>query len=465
MIEALEQQKKLTINQWKIFGAATLGDMLDFFDFFLIGFVLAFIVKDWNLTYGQSGAILLASGIAAPFGSTFWGWVSDRIGRRKAMILTVLNFTIPTGLMALAPHGSWLFLAACRLFVGFGVTGLYAVDIVVVQEFVPAAKRGWVTGLTTSLLPAGLLLGGLLGKYLAVYIGWRGLFAVGLLPAALTLWVRAWVPESPHWLIRKGRLEEARKSLAWALMVDPATIQLPASVPPVQHTPWRKIFSHPRSLIVGCLTGLTQTGGVALALWLVTLLVMVLHVTPAVASGLVIWYSVMGIAGRFFCAWISDTMGRRGGIVLSCLVAALSMSLAGYLHEAVLGTLSVFYLMILVQSFFGQGNYSIVGPYMAEIWPAQIRASGMGLVYGVGNLGKFIGPAGLALIAGSANYVSPKATLAALVPGMNYFAVWYIIGAVAVLFGIETRGRTIDEIDETMSRPAAASEPVRAPVG
>ena len=91
---------------------------------------------------------------------------------------------------------------------------------------------------------------------------------------------------------------------------------------------------------------------------------------------------------------------------------------------------------------------------MAEIWPANLRASGMGVVYGVGNLGKFIGPAGLALIAGSSNFVSPKATVDALIPGMNYFAVWYIIGAVAIWFiGMETRGRTIDEIDAEMRAP------------
>ena len=72
--------------------------------------------------------------------------------------------------------------------------------------------------------------------------------------------------------------------------------------------------------------------------------------------------------------------------------------------------------MILLQSFFGSGNYSIVGPYMGELWPARLRGSGMGLVYGVGNLGKFIGPAGLALIAGSSNFVKPQATLDALSP-------------------------------------------------
>ena len=68
MLEHLERQKSLTANQYKICAAATIGDMLDFFDFYLIGFVLAFIVGGWHLTYGQSGAILLSSGIGAPLG-------------------------------------------------------------------------------------------------------------------------------------------------------------------------------------------------------------------------------------------------------------------------------------------------------------------------------------------------------------------------------------------------------------
>jgi len=118
----------------------------------------------------------------------------------------------------------------------------------------------------------------------------------------------------------------------------------------------------------------------------------------------------------------------------------------------------MFFAMILLQSFFGSGNYSIVGPYMGEIWPSRLRGSGMGLVYGVGNLGKFIGPAGLALIAGQSNLVSPKATLDALIPGFAYFAFWYVLGALAFwLIAMETRGRTIDEIDAQMSAPPSAS--------
>jgi MFS transporter, putative metabolite:H+ symporter len=117
--------------------------------------------------------------------------------------------------------------------------------------------------------------------------------------------------------------------------------------------------------------------------------------------------------------------------------------------------------MIMAQQFFGSGSYSIIGPYMAEIWPARLRASGLGLAYGAGNLGKFIGPAGLAVIAGSSNLVNPLATIDALIPGINYFAVWSILGVVAALFiGFETRGRTIDEIDSTLT----AKGPVTAPI-
>jgi len=452
MLEHLERQVSLTTNQWKIFAAAMIGDMLDFFDFYLIGFVLAFIIGGWHLTYGQSGAILLASGIGAPIGSVLWGWMADKVGRRRVMILTVLNFSLATGAMAFTPDHGWLFLSVCRFFVGMGVTGLYTVDVAIVQEFVPAYKRGWVTGLTTSLLPAGTLLGAVAGAYLEPSVGWRGLFVVGLLPAALTLLIRAWVPESPHWLIGKGRSEEARQSLAWALQVDPVSIQLPAVAAKVEKTVWPELFKYPRSLAAACLTGISQTGTVGLSLWMTTLFVLVLKTDPGHASYLVIWVGAIAIFGRLFCAWMSDAIGRRPAVVISCLMAAGTMSAAGYLNDVSVGGVSVFYAMILAQSFFGSGNYAIVGPYMAEVWPARLRASGMGLGYGFGNLGKFIGPAGLAVIAGSDNFVTPKATLAALVPAMNYFALWYLVGAAAIWFiGIETKGRTIAEIDGTLT--------------
>jgi len=96
----------------------------------------------------------------------------------------------------------------------------------------------------------------------------------------------------------------------------------------------------------------------------------------------------------------------------------------------------------------------IVEPYMAEVWPTRLRTSGMGLRYGVGNMGEIIGPLGLALIAGSSNYISPKATLDALGPAFLYFGSWWILDAIAFWFiGFETMGRSFEEMDRTLTKP------------
>jgi len=466
VFQLLEAQKRLTLNQWKIISAAILGDMLDFFDFYLIGFVLAFIVGAWHLTYGQSAMVLLSAGIGAVPGAFFWGWMADRIGRRRVFILTALNFSIPTGLMALTPdNGGWIYLTVCRFFVGFGVSGLFAVDLPLVQEFVPSYKRGWVGGIVTCCLPIGTALGAVMGSWLEPVVGWRGLFAIGLLPALLTLLIRAWVPESPRWLIRQGRVEEARHSLAWALQMDPEEIALPATVPDEQQrTPWRELFRYPRSVALSCLTSLSQTSGVGLVLWATTLFVLVIKVSPAEASFLMIWVAVSGFFGRLAFSYLSDRIGRRPSGVIVGACGAVLLALAGWWHDLFLGGVSVFWLMVVAQRFFGDGAYAVIGPYAAEVWPAGLRASGMGLGYGVGNLGKIIGPLGLALIAGSSNFVNPKADLDALLPAMLYLAFWSALSAFAFwALGFETKGRSIEEIDADLARSPLATEAPATP--
>jgi MFS transporter, putative metabolite:H+ symporter len=451
----LERQQSLTANQWKIFGAGVFAVMLDFFDFFLISFVLAFFVGTWHLTYGESALILLSSGVASIPGGWVFGWLADKIGRRKVFIITVLTFSIATGLMAFTPDQSWGYLVAMRFIVGLGVGGMAPCSLTLVQEFVPTSKRGLIGGLTTGLLPAGPLLAAMLSAWLGPVIGWRGLFAVGLLPAFMALVIQAWVPESPRWLITQGRIEDARRALAWALRMEPAALPLPTVLPDKQPVAWGELFRYPRSIAAGCLTGLAQTGAVGLALWGVVLFVLVLRVTPAEAAYLTIWVSLIAIPGRVLGAWLSEAIGRRYGGALTAAAGAVSMLLAGYMHDWFIGAVSVYYLMNLVQSFFGNANFAVVFPYMTELWPANLRASGFGLVYGVSNLGKFIGPAGLALIAGASNYLTPQATEGAIIPAFIYFAAWYVLGASAFMFvAVETRGRTLEDIDTALARPA-----------
>ena len=300
MFEILDRQTRLTGNQIKILAAAIIGDALEFFDYFLIGFVLAFLIGPWKLTFGQSATVLMSSGIGAIIGAYVWGWLADRVGRRVVFIGTVLNFSIATGLLYFTPDNGWIYLTILRFFVGTGVGGLYCVDLPLVQEFMPSHKRGWIGGLVTCVIPLGVGLGAVLGAFMGTD-QWRLLFAIGVLPSLLVLLVRLWVPESPRWLCRHGRYEEARKSLAWALQMEPSELPLPTAVDagPIIKTSWLDLFKYPRSLIVSWLGNAgAQTGVYGITLWAPSLFVLLLKVTPQQAAKMMILLSVTGFLGR-----------------------------------------------------------------------------------------------------------------------------------------------------------------------
>jgi putative MFS transporter len=460
MFERLDQSPSLSRNQLKIIAAAIIGDMLEFFDYFLIGFVLAFIIKPWGLTFGQSAIILLSSGIGAILGAFIWGRIADIIGRRKVFVGTVINFSIATGFLAFTPEHGWIFLSVFRFFVGFGVGGLYCVDLPLVQEFVPTRRRGFIGGMVTVFIPFGVMIASTLGAFLAPEIGWRGLFVVGLAPALFTLVIRAWVPESPHWLLSQGRPEEARRSLAWALQVPPESLPLPTQSEIPAASKWTDLFKYPRSLAVSWLASIgAQTASYGVTLWGPTLFVLQLGVTPSYAAYLFIYITAAGILGRITFSLLSEAIGRRAGGMLLGFGGATCVALAGVLHNEMLGGISLFWLFLVIGDFFYDGGFAIIGPYMAEVWPTNLRTTGMGSAYGFGGLGKIIGPLGLALIVGSSNVVKPDVTVAAIPASFLFLAAWLVLcGLAFAVFGFETRNRSITALDDDYT---ADAPPVR----
>jgi len=454
MFEVLDRQTSLTVNQKKILAAAIIGDALEFFDYFLIAFVLAFLIGPWKLTFGQSAIVLLSSGIGAIIGAYAWGWLADRIGRRKVFIGTVLNFSIATGLLYFTPDNGWIFLTVMRFFVGLGVGGLYCVDLPLVQEFMPSSKRGWVGGLVTCIIPIGVGLGSVLGAFMGAD-QWRLLFAIGVLPAALVLLVRLWVPESPRWLVRQGRYDDARKSLGWALQIDPNTLPLPkpGEVAPPVKTNWLELFKYPRSLLVSWLGNAgAQTAVYGVALWAPSLFVLLLKVTPQEASKMMILLTVVGFVGRLAFSYFSERIGRRNSGGLLGFGAGLLIILAGYNYDGVLFGVSAFWLILAAAMFFADGGFAIVGPYAAEVWPSHLRTSGMGSAYGFGGIGKIIGPLGLALIVGSSNYLKPDVPLPQIPTAFLYLGCWFLMaGVVYYFFGLETKGKSMQQIDRELA--------------
>jgi putative MFS transporter len=449
MFERLDAARSLTSNQIKIVAAAIIGDMLEFFDYFLIAFVLAFIVKPWQLTGGQSAIILLSSGVGAILGAAIWGRIADVYGRRQVFILTVLNFSLASGMLYFTPENGWIYLSVMRFFVGFGVGGLYCVDLPLVQEFVPARMRGFIGGIVTACIPLGVMFASSFAAFFTNTIGWRGLFVIGVLPAAFTLVIRGWVPESPHWLMSQGRREEARRSIAWALKVPAETLTLPDEAPKQENAAWTDLFKHPRSLAVSWMASIgAQTAGYGIILWAPTLFVLQLGVTPARAAYLFLWVSLAGIFGRVSFSVLSELIGRRkSGLVLG-FGGAACIAAAGLGHNVMLGSVSLFWLMIVCAEFFYDGGFAVIGPYMAEVWPTRLRTTGMGSAYGFGGLGKIIGPLGLALMIGASDVIKPQATMDAIVPGFLYFAAWMVLcGCAFLFFGFETGNRSLTAID------------------
>jgi Nitrate/nitrite transporter len=448
----------LTKNHYKVISAAVLGDMLEFFDFTIISFVISFIMVPWGLTYSNSAAILLASGFGAIIGAAAFGYVADKYGRRPVFMSTILFSAIMTGLMYFVPEGNWVFLACLRFLTGLALGGLYCVDLPLVQEFVPSQFRGRISGIVTAFIPIGTMIASSSAAFLTPSIGWRGLFLVGLIPALLCLLIRVWVPESPRWLIRNKKFDEAQAAVDWvtgqhhdfrsAKAADQQWVDdLPAQV---QHT-WGELFKYPRSVITTWGTNIAQQCGYyCFTMWGPALLALVIGKTPQQAAKLYIAVTLGGFVGRWFWAFMSDYLGRRLSGMLLGAGAAIMLVIAIFNTGNFIGGTSVFWLCMIAIYFFADGGFALVGPYGSEVWPSPLRAAGMGSAYGMGGIGKLIGPMVVAFFAGSSNLVSPKATGDAISSVYIFLAVCFVLQGILFYFARETKGKTMEQIDNEL---------------
>ncbi len=449
----------LTKNHFKVLSACVLGDMLEFFDLATIAFVLVFIIGPWQLSYTVAGAIILSSGLGTIFGAVLFGAMADKVGRRPIFMTTILWLAVATGLLYFTPEGNWIYLIVFRFFCGLGAGGLYSVDLPLMQEFSPTKYRGRLSGIVTAFIPIGTMLASISAAYLTPFIGWRGLFLVGLVPAALTLLIRIWVPESPRWLIRNRRFDEAVAAVDWITNEHHDFREFESigedkwidDIPPAGKVSTKELFKYPRSMAVTLLSNITQQSAyTCITMWGATLLAMVVGKTPAESAQLFIFVTLGGFVGRWFWAFTSDYIGRRKCGMIIGAGAAIMLVLSIFSLDAFLGSIPVFWLCLIGIYFFADGGFSLVGPYSAEAWPSHLRTTGMGFAYGWGGVGKLIGPAAVAVFAGSSNFISPAATIDAVPSTFVFLAILFVIMAVMFYFALETNKKTVSEIDDSL---------------
>ena len=442
---ALQQidSRPLTGHQKSLIGLAIVGNISEFFDMFLIGFVVSLLTKPWNLTGTETGVVLACSGLGTVVGAIMWGRLADKIGRRRTFFRCVLLFVVFTIVSAFTPDRGWIMLAVLRVGVGIGVGGLNITSIPYVQEFVPARQRGLLSGLASVFIPFGLFLGSLAQK--AFHENWRLLIALGALPVFLLIWIRA-VPESPRFLQTKGRTAQARASLAWALEIP---VEQLGSLPELAErtsASYSTLFrKHLKALVIVTLGSFCFIlGSFTVQSWGQTLLQTGYAKSASTVGTLFMFVSLVDLLGRLGSAWLADLIGRRRTMFLYGLLGAAG-SLVVAFSAHLQASWVIFFIGILMTMGFGDGAFGILNAFGGEQFPNDVRSTGLGLGYGIGSSAKIFGPALMgAMIGGDA--VQQNVTLDAVFPAFVLFAVLLLLGGIIYLFAKETKGVALEEI-------------------
>lgn len=436
--DLLARLEKLPFSRWHLNLAviASLGVLLDSTDFALFGAALPPIAAEFGLDLAQRGLLATIGLVGAFAGALFWGTISDYIGRRTAFNATIAVFSAFTGLTALA----WnvLSLAVFRFIANFGLGGQVPVALTITSEFMPGHLRGRVSSSVLATFPLGLAVAAGLSLALIPTVGWRGLFAVGVLPAAMLLLVRRTMPESVRYLISRGRIAEAERTVeAIERQARPGAERPPRSGAPAAPG------VEPGITVLELLTpGRRRT---TILLWIVSFCFFwssngILFMLPTIltqrgmplsqALGLQLVQGLAGVFGYSICGFLIDRFGRRPVLFLYFFLGALF-----HLWFAAASGPSMWVAIALV-GWVNPGVYGPTGVYVGELHPTHLRATATGWFFGIGRVGSFLAPAviGLMLGSGVGGYV------------LHTFALTFFIASIAIIaVGIETRGLTLEQ--------------------
>ena len=448
----------LNRRYWASMGLVVATGIFDFFDFFLVGFLVAVLGKEWHLTYGQSSIMLLSAGVGAIAGSLAWGMLADIWGRKWLLVGGILLCAGGAGSIAFVPDGAWMMFSALRFVVGFGVGSAAAVGVPMIVEYTPTRYRTVITGATVIPVSLGIFAASLTAAWLLPIIGWRGLAMLGfapVVPAVLTAFI---MPESVRWLLARGHLQKARETLARIYAVPIDSLPLPATPAPPPRTSFLEVLAEPRRLWLTIIVWFgASTANYGVFLWGPTIVAILLGIAPKDAAHLFIYVSLAGMLGRVIFALLPQRLGRRRCGEIMGYGIALTLAAAGLFHDSYYDGMPLFVLLIVAGALFFDGGFANIAPYSAEIFPVRLSARGVGLAQAANGVGKIAGPMCLALIAGTGNLITPQATAAAVTPAFLFLAgCGLALGLACAFLGFETHGRPLSLTEAPAAEPIVA---------
>ena len=414
-----EQEARRRRTVLWVVGLATVGLVFDGYDLVVYGTVVSTLLRDPTqigvVTPALAGALGSYALVGVLVGALLAGSVGDIIGRRKVMLFAYAWFSVGMALTALMTSAGTFGLL--RFVTGLGVGALVATTGAIVSEFAPPGKKNLCNAITYCGVPLGSLLAALLAIILLGAIGWRGMFWIGALPLVTLLPLAFFkMPESPAWLLSRGRVDEARA-------LSEKTGVLLSETPPPAPEPGEKrervgfagLFS-PEYLWPTVLLGLMSAMGLLLVYSLNTWLPELMLRAGYNAKGSLSFLLVLNggaVIGALIGSRVADRFGPKP-VVASCfLLGAIAIALL-----TISLPLALLLIFVAVAGLGTSGTQTLIYGFVANYYRTNVRAAGVAWCAGFGRLGGVGGPVIGGLLIGA---------------GLSTNAIFWVLAALAVV--------------------------------
>jgi MFS transporter, putative metabolite:H+ symporter len=393
-----------TISNRKLLGIAGLGWLFDAMDVGMLSFILAALQKEWNLSAQQMGWIGSVNSIGMAVGALVFGLLADKIGRKHVFIITLLLFSVGSGLSAFSTTLAVFLLL--RFLIGMGLGGELPVASTLVAETVPAKERGKIVVLLESFWAGGWLIAALISFFIIPKFGWQTALLLSALPAFYALYLRWNLPDSP-------RFEAAQKKRS--------VFQNMADV-------WSSQYRR-ETMMLWILWFCVVFSYYGMFLWLPS--VMVMKGFSLIKSfQYVLIMTLAQLPGYFSAAWLIERAGRKFVLITYLIGTAVSAYFFGNAESLPLLLTAGIFL-----SFFNLGAWGGLYAYTPEQYPTEIRGTGAGMAASFGRVGGILGP----LLVG---YLVARQTSITMI--FMIFCISIVLGALSVLvLGEETKAKEL----------------------
>lgn len=374
---------------WMVMSWCALLLIFDGYDLFIYGVVLPVLMKEWNLTPLEAGALGSYALFGMMFGALVFGSLADRIGRKKGIALCFVLFSSFTVLNGLADTPTEFGL--CRFVAGLGIGGLMPNVVALMNEYAPKRLRSTLVAVMFSGYSLGGMLSAGVGIYMLPRFGWEAMFFAALLPLLLLPLILWYLPESVGFLLRQGRVDKARAILQ---RIDPQAgigehDTLVLNDEKAQGTPVLELFREGRglrTLMIWVAFFCCLLMVYALSSWLPKLMANAGYSLGSSLSFLLA-LNFGGMFGAIAGGWLGDRYNLPKVVVAFFVVAALSISLLGFKSPT-----PVLYLLICIAGATTIGTQILLYATAAQFYGLAFRSTGLGWASGIGRNGAIVGP-------------------------------------------------------------------------